>query len=118
VGGGEAKISLKSNSQGLASDEFENSILERDGLQILGRRWQKPLIEKTWYEIWWDSEMGYHEFGSENQGLIVAEVETDQPPQEISKPDWVGQALTGDPRCFTVNLVRQPYSQWRQLVGG
>jgi len=51
VGGGKAKITLKGNSQGPARDEFEYSIPERDGREILDRLCLKPLIEKTRYEI-------------------------------------------------------------------
>jgi adenylate cyclase len=118
VGGGEAKITLKSNWQGAAREEYEYSIPEADGGQILSRLCLKPLVEKTRYEVWsaglkWEID----EFDGENRGLIVAEVETEKPPQEISKPDWIGKEVTGDPRYFNVNLVTHPYSHWPQPVG-
>ena len=53
------------------------------------------------------------EFGGENQGLIVAEVELEEEGQAIALPEWIGQEVSGDPRYLNSNLVQFPYKQWQ-----
>lgn len=115
VGGGKAVITIKSKSEGDARDEFEYSIPVEDGTQILKRMCVKPIIEKTRYKIHHDDlTWEIDEFSSENEGLVIAEVET--PERDIPRPSWVGEEVTSDSRYANVNLVKQPYSQWRQPV--
>jgi len=52
------------------------------------------------------------EFFGENRGLIIAEVELESEDQPFAKPDWVGEEVTGDPRYFNSNLVKEPYTKW------
>ena len=118
LGGGKAVITMKGKPDGAARDEFEYPIPAEDGRQILDRMCVKPLIEKTRYELshgrlTWQID----EFGGENRGLVVTEVETDRESRDILKPDWAGDEVTDDSRYSNINLVRQPYSQWRQPVG-
>jgi CYTH domain-containing protein len=44
--------------------------------------------------------------------LIVAEVELESEDQPFTKPDWVGEEVTGDPRYFNSNLIKKPYTKW------
>ena len=53
------------------------------------------------------------EFHGENAGLLLAELELESEEQEFSRPDWLGEEVTGDPRYINANLVRNPYSKWR-----
>lgn len=48
----------------------------------------------------------------ENQGLIVAEVELESENQDFPKPGWVLEEVTGDPRYFNSNLIKNPYKVW------
>jgi len=108
MGGGKAVITVKGKAEGNARDEFEYPIPAADARQILSRIAVRPIIEKTRYEIQagglkWQVD----EFGGENQGLVIAEVETGK-SSVISKPDWVGEEVTGDARYYNANLVKQP----------
>ena len=74
---------------------------------------EKPLIEKKRYKIEfkgfvWEVD----EFFGENQGLIVAEVELEKEDQAFSKPEWVGEEVTGDSKYFNANLIHNPYQNW------
>jgi len=92
--------------------EFEYEIPRQDADALLDIC-EKPLIEKNRYKI---EHRGFvwevDEFFGENQGLIVAELELESEDQYFPKPEWVGQEVTGDPRYFNSNLIKNPYATW------
>jgi len=93
--------------------EYEYEIPENDAKDILNELCEKPLIEKNRYKIeykglTWEID----EFFGENQGLIVAEVELERKDQPFEKPEWVGKEVTGDPRYFNSNLIKNPFKNW------
>jgi len=53
------------------------------------------------------------EFSSDNQGLIIAEVELTSEAQILELPDWVGDEVSFDSRYYNASLVKYPYSQWQ-----
>jgi len=107
-----AYLTIKGIAIGASRMEFEYEIPLRDADELL-EICEKPLIEKTRYKV---QEGGFvwevDEFLRENQGLIVAEVELESEDQEFPKPDWVGEEVTGDPRYFNSNLIKNPYTNW------
>ena len=52
-------------------------------------------------------------FSSDNEGLIVAEVELDSIDEKFSLPDWVGDEVSNDPRYYNVCLVTHPFKDWQ-----
>ncbi|WP_456386377.1 CYTH domain-containing protein [Desulfolithobacter sp.] len=108
-------VTIKGASAGVTRMEFEYSIPVQDALTMLDNLCEKPLIEKKRYTIMdnghtWEVD----EFFGENQGLIIAEIELTSEDQEFSKPDWVGEEVTGDPRYFNSSLIRAPYATWKK----
>jgi len=107
-----AYLTIKGIAIGASRLEFEYEIPLQDAVELL-EICEKPLIEKTRYKV---QEGGFvwevDEFFRENQGLIVAEVELESEDQEFPKPDWVGEEVTGDPRYFNSNLIKNPYTNW------
>jgi CYTH domain-containing protein len=92
--------------------EFEYEIPQQDANELL-KICEKPLIEKIRYKVEdggvvWEVD----EFSGDNQGLIVAEVELQSEDQQFSKPAWVAEEVTGDPRYFNSNLIKNPYTLW------
>ncbi len=105
-------LTIKGITVGVSRMEFEYEIPRQDAEALLDIC-EKPLIEKNRYKVEhggfvWEVD----EFFRENQGLIVAEVELESEDQEFSKPGWVGQEVTGDPRYFNSNLIKNPYTNW------
>ena len=105
-------LTIKGIAIGASRMEFEYEIPRQDADTLLGIC-EKPLIEKNRYKIKhegfvWEVD----EFFGENQGLIVAEIELESEDQFFSKPDWVGKEITGDPRYFNANLIKNPYTKW------
>lgn len=114
VAGDHAFLTLKGKAKGLVRNEFEYPIPLEDARQMLDTMSLKPIIEKTRYvlkdgDVKWEID----EFGAENRGLIVAEVELQSPGQEFAKPGWLGDEVTEDPRYSNASLVKNPYSTWK-----
>ena len=108
----EAYLTIKGIAVGASRLEFEYEVPYKDAAELL-EICEKPLIEKRRYRV---LEGGFiwevDEFFLENEGLIVAEVELESENQTFHKPDWVGEEVTGDPRYFNSNLIRNPYTKW------
>lgn len=107
-----AYLTIKGLTVGASRLEFEYEIPRPDADQLLDIC-EKPLIEKTRYivvegEFVWEID----EFIGENEGLIVAEVELESEDQDFPRPAWVGKEVTGDPRYFNSNLIKNPYKMW------
>jgi adenylate cyclase len=105
-------LTIKGIAVGASRPEFEYEIPYQDALELLDIC-EKPLIEKNRYRIEegglvWEID----EFFGENQGLIIAELELESEDQEFEKPDWVGEEVTGDPRYYNANLIKNPFTKW------
>lgn len=109
----EGFLTIKGITVGSTRLEYEYPIPVADANEMLDKLCERPLIEKTRYRI----ESGEHtweidEFGGENQGLVVAEVELGAESEAVDLPDWIGKEVTADPRYFNSNLIAHPYSTW------
>ena len=94
--------------------EFEYEIPLAEANELLEDLCQKPLLEKTRYQVPSDNVVfEVDEFHGENKGLIIAEVELENEQQKIPKPDWLGEEVTGDPRYYNSNLIANPYRNFR-----
>lgn len=105
-------LTIKGLTVGASRLEFEYEIPRPDADQLLDIC-EKPLIEKTRYkvvegEFVWEID----EFFGENQGLILAEVELESEDQDFPRPAWLGEEVTGDPRYFNSNLIKNPFVLW------
>lgn len=110
---GKATLTLKGATRGAARSEFEYSIPPEDAAGILEELVVLPVIDKTRYlvkqgELTWEIDV----FAGANEGLVIAEVELDREDQEVPRPPWLGDEVTGDPRYYNANLVHSPYSEW------
>ncbi len=111
--GDEGFLTIKGVTVGAARAEYEYGIPAAEANEMLSSLCEKPLIEKNRYRIaagpvTWEID----EFGGDNQGLIVAEVELSDEKQVVDLPEWIGQEVTGDPKYFNSSLTRNPFSRW------
>lgn len=105
-------IKGKGNSTGTTRFEWEKelSIIEAEALLQLC---EKGVIEKIRYEVL----VGKHtfeidEFFGDNKGLIVAEVELEDENEHFSKPNWLGDEVTGDVKYYNSQLSKNPFKNW------
>jgi len=106
-------LTIKGISVGASRAEYEYEISVDDANAMLDKLCERPLIEKTRYKI---EHQGFiwevDEFEGDNQGLIVAEIELKDENQKFDLPQWIGEEVTGDPRYFNSNLLKNPYTMW------
>lgn len=106
-------LTIKGVTVGATRLEFEYEIPVAEADEMLDGLCERPLIEKTRRKIEHDGLIWeIDEFFGENAGLILAEVELESEDETFSKPSWIAQEVTDDPRYFNANLVANPYSQW------
>lgn len=111
--GDEGTLTIKGITVGASRTEFEYEIPVEDADTMLDELCEKPIIEKTRDVVEVDgTTWEIDEFGGVNDGLIVAEVELDSPDEQFTRPDWLGDEVTDDPRYFNANLIAHPYTQW------
>ncbi len=107
-------LTIKGISVGATRVEYEYEIPFDDAENLLNELCEKPIIEKNRYKI---THAGFvwevDEFFGENDGLVVAEIELESEDQTFDKPEWVGEEVTGDPRYFNSNLIKNPFLKWK-----
>lgn len=108
-----AYLTVKGLSVGATRPEYEYEIPFDEGKAMLDTLAEKPLIEKKRYKIpagvlTWEID----EFLGDNAGLIVAEVELTSEDQAFDMPAWIGEEVTGDPRYYNANLIKNPFTRW------
>ena len=113
IAGTEAHLNIKSARLGVERDEFEYPLPIDDAEKILSTLAVGPLLAKTRHYLRHaDHVWEIDEFHAENAGLIVAEIELDEPDEGFARPSWLGREVSDDPRYYNVNLVTHPYSRW------
>ena len=103
----------KSNESGLSRFEWEKEISKTEAEALL-KLCEKTIISKTRYEV----AVGNHlfevdEFSGDNKGLVMAEVELGSEDEKFSKPDWLGDEVTGDLKYYNSNLSNAPFCNWK-----
>ncbi len=111
--GSAARLTVKSGAQGIVRQEFDYPIPVEDARAMLDNLCCGPLVDKRRYRVEhaghiWEVD----EFAGANAGLVVAEIELDDPEEAFERPSWVGPEVTDDPRYLNSNLSRHPYTAW------
>lgn len=113
-----AKLTIKSALQQMARDEFEYEIPLEDAQRLMALRYG-AVIEKTRYALTvGDADWTIDVFSGDNAGLVMAEIELDDPGQAFERPTWLGAEVTGDPRYYNAELAARPYRDWDRASEG
>jgi CYTH domain-containing protein len=106
-------LTIKGITVGATRAEYEYEIPASDANEMLDDLCEQPIIEKKRYKLPLDGLIWeIDEFDGVNAGLIVAEVELESEDQEFTKPAWIGEEVSNDPRYFNSNLIANPYTTW------
>lgn len=115
-----AFLTIKSHSRdgGLSRYEFEKEITVDEARHLLSLC-KGGFIDKNRYLV--RSDDGRHtvevdEFFGDNDGLVMAEVELSSVSEDVLLPSFVGMEVTGDRRFYNSNLLREPFSVWRNSL--
>lgn len=107
-------LTIKGRSDnGISRSEWEYEIPVEQARELLS--FSKGHISKRRYLI----PVGKHtfevdEFYGQNEGLTVAEVELEHIDEAYTRPEWLGEEVTGDKRYYNSQLLRHPYSEWEE----
>lgn len=108
-----ANLNIKSREIGPQRDEYEYAIPLPDAESMLDTLCIGFPVEKTRHLV----PFGGHvwevdEFGGANAGLVVAEVELNDPDEDFERPPWLGREVTREERYYNVWLSGHPYRDW------
>lgn len=111
-GYGKITVKGKSDPEGVSRFEWEHQITADEAAKLL-ELCAGSIIAKTRYCV----PSGAHVFEVDvfegaNEGLIVAEVELEDPDELFEKPAWLGQEVTGDPKYYNAQLSINTYNEW------
>jgi adenylate cyclase len=85
----------------------------QDAEEMLQHLCIQPLIKKIRYHVEYDKHTWEVDvFAGKNEGLIVAEIELKSTNEAFTKPNWIGDEVSDDPRYYNVSLVSCPYENW------
>lgn len=105
IRGDKAYVTIKGVNHGIVRSEWEYSIPVDDAEAMLSECCEPPVISKTRYIVdyagrTWEVD----EFHGPLEGLVVAEVELENPGSEVKLPGFTGEEVTGDARYYNSNL--------------
>ncbi|NKF48975.1 CYTH domain-containing protein [Shewanella sp. WXL01] len=100
------------NESGASRYEWESEIPVAEAQDLL-KICEPGVIDKTRYLVEYEGHIfEVDEFYQSNEGLVVAEVELQSEDQQVNKPSWLGEEVTGDARYYNSMLMKQPYTSW------
>lgn len=115
VKGDKGYITIKGigNASGASRFEWEKEIPVEEVKSLLDLC-EPGIIDKTRYIVPEKSGLVYEvdEFYGDNEGLTVAEIELPTEDTPFTKPDWLGEEVTGDAKYFNSMLMKNPYKNW------
>ena len=113
IEGDQAKLTIKGPSQGVTRSEFEYVIPLDDAAILLEGLCEQPLIDKHRHkEVHGGRTWEIDVFHSDNDGLVVAEIELASEDDTIELPTWIVREVYGDPRYYNSNLLKAPFKIW------
>ena len=106
-------IKGKPNETGMSRYEWEKEIPQKDALDLL-KICEPGVVSKTRYLIPAQKDLIFEvdEFHDENEGLFLAEIEVPREDYPFTKPEWLGEEVTGDIRYYNSYLIKHPFKTW------
>ena len=102
------------NASGASRFEWEKEIPVEEVKSLL-ELCEPGIIDKTRYIVPEASGLIFEvdEFYGDNNGLTVAEIELPTEEHPFTKPEWLGEEVTGDVKYFNSMLMKNPYKNWK-----
>lgn len=101
------------NQSGMSRFEWEKEISADDVRQLL-TLCEPGVIDKVRYLVKAEPyTFEVDEFHGDNEGLVVAEIELPEENAAFSRPEWLGEEVTGIRRYYNSMLLKHPYKLWK-----
>ena len=106
-------IKGQSDKAGLSRNEWEWEIPIEEARELL--QYSNGTIEKSRYLVPCKGHTFEVDcFYGQNEGLVMAEVELSDEDEEFARPDWLGEEVTGDRRYYNSQLLKNPFTKWKE----
>ena len=112
--GERASLNIKSASSGIVRDEYEYAIALLDAQRMLATLAGNMVEKRRHYVDVAGHVFEVDEFGGDNTGLVVAEIELDHVGATFTKPAWLGRDVSSLSRYYNLELATYPYSRWSE----
>jgi len=101
------------SASGASRFEWEKEIPTSEANDLLALC-EPGTIDKTRYIVPADGDLKFEvdEFYGDNDGLTVAEIELPSEDAAFTKPEWLGEEVTGDAKYYNSMLMKNPYKNW------
>jgi len=101
------------NESGASRFEWEKEISVEDAKDLMAIC-EPGVIDKTRYIVKADGDLVFEvdDFYGENEGLTVAEIELPSEDTVFTKPEWLGEEVTGEVKYYNSMLMKNPYKDW------
>ncbi len=112
IAGEQAWLNIKSAQAGVQRDEYEYAIPVADARRQLDTL-DADVVEKVRHYVEVEGHVfEIDEFGGDNSGLVVAELELDRVDAPYPRPSWLGREVSDLVRYYNLNLSARPYCRW------
>jgi adenylate cyclase len=112
IAGDVAFLNIKSATPGVVRDEYEYAIPPGDARRML-ETLAGNVVAKVRHHVGIDGHLfEVDEFGADNAGLVVAEIELDAVDAAFPRPPWLGREVSHLVRYYNLNLATHPYARW------
>ena len=109
-------IKGRRSPDGISRFEWEKEITQEEAKALLALA-EGGCIEKTRYLVpntdgrhTWEVDV----FHGDNEGLVVAEIELKAEDEPFDRPEWLGKEVSNDHRYYNSQLLKHPFSQWKE----
>ena len=110
--GKDFKITFKKHLKSFTNYEFEYSIPQSDGEQIMSNL--KNLIKKERFFLEVEKKTWIIDcFKESNYPLEIAEIELSKEEEELSLPSFISKEITGLTHYSNFSLANKPFSKWK-----
>lgn len=100
------------NESGTTRFEWEKEIPVTEA-EVLLQLCEDFIISKTRYEVIFGGKIFEVDiFHGKNEGLLLAEIELQNENEIFTKPEWLGEEVTGNEKYYNAYLSRYPFSLW------
>ena len=102
-----------SNASGTTRFEWEKEIPVNEAENLL-MICEPTVIEKKRFIIAADTNLYFEvdEFLGKNKGLVIAEIELPDETAKFTKPNWLGEEVTGQIKYYNSMLAKKPFKDW------
>ncbi len=108
-----AFLTIKTTISAMVRNEFEYEIPLTDAQEMIDLFKDMPSVKKIRYQELIDGSVWViDEFLDNNKSLLMAEIELTSTSAKFTKPEWLLEEVTDDPRYHNSNLASFPFKNW------